>query len=61
VRFDNALEVADGHGLGLWLVNRLMALQGGEITFESELGQGSTFAFSVPVADGQNSNADEAQ
>ena len=53
VRFENAVDVAPGHGLGLWLVNRLAQLQGGMITFESELGQGSTFFFAMPVADGE--------
>jgi len=53
VRFENAVDVAPGHGLGLWLVNRLTEMQGGQITFESELNRGSTFAFTVPVADSQ--------
>ena len=53
VRFENAVDVASGHGLGLWLVNRLVEMQGGEITFESALGEGSVFAFTVPVADRQ--------
>jgi signal transduction histidine kinase len=53
VRFENALEVAEGHGLGLWLTNRLVEMQGGQITFESVLNQGSTFAFTVPVDGGQ--------
>ncbi len=50
VRFENAVEVAPGHGLGLWLVQRLAQLQGGEVAVESELGKGSTFSFTVPVA-----------
>ena len=54
-RFDNARDIAPGHGLGLWLINRLVEMQGGSITFESELNQGSTFAFTVPVADSQRS------
>jgi signal transduction histidine kinase len=52
VRFENAADVAQGHGLGLWLVNRLVEMQGGALTFESELNKGSTFAFTVPVVDG---------
>jgi signal transduction histidine kinase len=44
--------VAKGYGLGLWLVNRLVQLQGGEIIVESEIGLGSTFSLTVPVADG---------
>jgi len=53
VRFENAVEVAPGHGLGLWLVNRLAELQGGQITFESELGKGSTFSVVMPMAEEQ--------
>jgi two-component system sensor histidine kinase/response regulator len=52
-RFDNARDIEQGYGLGLWLVNRLARMQGGEIKVSSELGQGSTFSFTVPVADGR--------
>jgi GAF domain-containing protein len=58
VRFENAVDVAPGHGLGLWLVNRLAEMQGGQITFESELNEGSTFAFTIPVADSQTDGPD---
>jgi signal transduction histidine kinase len=53
-RFENAVDVAAGHGLGLWLTNRLVELQRGQIFFESQLNQGSTFGFLVPVADAQH-------
>lgn len=39
-----------GTGIGLSITHRLVELQGGTIEVESELGQGSTFRFSLPFA-----------
>jgi signal transduction histidine kinase len=39
-----------GWGLGLSIVKKMVQAQGGEIDVESELGEGSAFTFSVPLA-----------
>jgi len=39
-----------GYGLGLAIVKQLAQAHGGAVTVESELGKGSAFAFTVPVA-----------
>ena len=39
-----------GHGLGLSIVQRIVEKLGGEVGVESELGQGSTFFFTLPAS-----------
>lgn len=41
-----------GTGVGLTIARQLVELQGGQISVESQLGQGTTFKFWLPVAPG---------
>lgn len=41
-------ERAKGHGLGLSIVRRIVERLGGHVDVESQIGQGSIFAFSLP-------------
>lgn len=50
IRLDNAKKVvADGTGLGLYLAKEYSQLLGGDITFESQVGVGSTFTVTIPL------------
>lgn len=43
-------EETDGSGLGLHIVKRVIELSGGKVWFKSKEGEGTTFYFTVPIA-----------
>jgi PAS domain S-box-containing protein len=47
---DQRVETITGTGLGLALAREIARLHGGDITLQSELNQGSTFTFTLPLS-----------
>lgn len=52
---NNRQHHISGFGIGLYLVSEIIRLHGGEIKVQSELGQGSTFSFVLPLNENKQS------
>ena len=46
---DEAVHDIDGGGIGLYLAREIITMQGGYITVESKVGEGSTFSVFLPI------------
>ncbi|MGD2048684.1 MAG: ATP-binding protein [Chloroflexota bacterium] len=50
---DEVVRQVTGWGLGLAVAQKIVEAQGGELSFQSQLGHGSTFFFTLPLAVGE--------
>ena len=55
-RGTNTKEKPEGSGLGLAIASQIVALHGGEITVNSQLGIGTEFIIHIPCDNGQAAN-----
>ena len=53
---DDVTRKFGGTGLGLFICEKIVNMQGGEISFSSELGKGSNFGFKIPIEVGSEEN-----
>ncbi|MHA6327085.1 sensor histidine kinase [Roseivivax sp. CAU 1753] len=62
-RFDQLSEAGEepkkGSGLGLYISRQLIEKMGGDISFESTMGQGTTFHMQFQLSDAEAANADQ--
>jgi PAS domain S-box-containing protein len=53
---DHTVQRVSGTGLGLSIVRSIVERHGGQLKVASQLGQGSTFSFSLPITSAENEN-----